>query len=560
MRHSTEEIDYLREAIRNDFWYELVIDGLPLWGALGITGTNPDNGEPEEYIFTHKHFEIAYNGKNIVGVTLNTTEPKLLSDFILKKKKYGLSMEMTYSISWKKTDTLPNERVNNFFEPLFFEHQGHWLALTNSLMLSLFLTGIVIIIFTHTRQNDVKSLSDFEENEGVIQIKNRKKSRRQKRHHKKSHKIDPEEEEENVNENEIIENVNENDNKIENVNNTDEIKIENGHTYENNINKWKECSKDVFRAPQYGTFFSSLIGTGAQFLATLFLICGYGILSSEKYFYIGDFAECSIYFYAAMSNIGGIISCWCYRQHHSQQGWARACIFTVFLFPCLFCILWLVHSFSSKIVNSSMAAPFGTHFTLFIIWVFLIIPFTFIGSVFANAMIKKYSKNSKKSQNINSSPVDTKKVKIANKYYVMITIFIGSAVIFASIISELYFVFSSIWNYKFYYTFEYLFFTIFCLVIISGTTSVIVVYRCLCMGEHRWHWVAFMTGAGTGACTVAYSVAYFVRYASWSMFFGEVFGMITVVVGVAVGLLCAFSGYVFSLFFVRKLYNTEKSE
>ena len=523
VRHSVSEINRLKDAVRSDYWYKLDIDGLPLWGALGVVGTNPDNGKPEEYIYTHRHINIGYNGGHIVEASLNVSEPKLLSDYVQKNKKYGPPMEMTYSVSWRKSDVSPEERIHTYWEPAFFEHQGHWLALMNSLMLSLFLSGIVLVIVTRARQNDIKSLSETEENEGMITPPNKR------RHNKRIGKLKDEDDDNETNENE-----------------------------DNNEHTRKECPKEVWRAPQYGALFSALVGTGAQFLGSILLLCIYGFLSPEKYFYRGDLMSHAVYFYAASSIIGGIFSCWSYNQHHSQRGWTRPCIMTFLIYPALFAATWLTHNTLAGMSKSSMAAPFATHFKLCALWAVLMVPFTIVGSISTNIILRKTTPSRRSRERL--PPTTTHNGKRFFCYSTMATIAVGGAVIFASVVSELYFVYSALWKYKTYYTYGYALLTLAALVVIAGCTAAVCAYRCLCAGEYRWHWVAFMTGAATGVYVLAYSGVYFGRYLGWSGLFLEVFGVTTGTVSVAVGLLCGFSGYFFSIFFIRKLYNTEKAE
>lgn len=563
VRHSNSEIDILRAAIQDDYWYKLSIDGLPVWGALGVLGKDPDNGNLEEYIYTHRHFEIGYNGKHIVEASLNTSEPRLLSDYVLKNKKYGLTMNMTYSVSWKRSDILPEERTDVYREPEFFEHQGHFLALTNSLMLALFLAGVVVIILTRTRQNDVKLLGDFEESEGIVMKKSHKRTRSHHSVHEKQHN----------NENNILINSDNNVSDKKNDNEDDGnvvVDDNNGKSDLVDEPRWKEGSKEIRYAPQHSVLFSALVGSGAHFLATLILLCVYGILSREKYFYKGSFAKCAILFYAVTSDFGGIFSCWCYKRHNNGQGWARPCILTVLLYPGLFAAMWAILNFIASVFSSSMAAPLTTHLALFVIWAILIVPFTTVGSIFSNIVFKKsLFGNSKIHRRGNSSSSSSKNTKVQyhrNKetfnynYSTLFNIAIWSGVTFASIISELYFVYSALWKYKMYYTYGYALFTLVCLVVIAGCAASISVYRCLGTGEYRWHWVAFLTGATTGVYVAAYSVVYFSQNAGWSLLSWWAFCMVTVTLAVALGLLCGFSGYVFSAVFVRKLYISEKAE
>ena len=53
-------------AIRSQYWYEVFIDDLPMWGFVGEVRKGVDGGE-EVYVFTHKVFDISYNKERVRG-------------------------------------------------------------------------------------------------------------------------------------------------------------------------------------------------------------------------------------------------------------------------------------------------------------------------------------------------------------------------------------------------------------------------------------------------------------------------------------------------------------
>lgn len=58
-------------AIKEHYWYELFMDDLPVWGFVGeyvSAETSAAEGGPSEeqiYIYTHKSFDINYNGNRV---------------------------------------------------------------------------------------------------------------------------------------------------------------------------------------------------------------------------------------------------------------------------------------------------------------------------------------------------------------------------------------------------------------------------------------------------------------------------------------------------------------
>ena len=70
----------------------MYLDDLPIWGIVGEI----DEGK-DYYIWTHKKFEIGYNGGQIIDVNL-TSEGRT-------KLQLGESIAFSYEVIWKKSNT-----------------------------------------------------------------------------------------------------------------------------------------------------------------------------------------------------------------------------------------------------------------------------------------------------------------------------------------------------------------------------------------------------------------------------------------------------------------------
>jgi hypothetical protein len=73
---SPAELQKLKDAIHNDYFFEMFVEDLPMWGYIGDT-VNEDMivGETEgsrTYLFTHLHFYIGQNKNQIVAVRVTT--------------------------------------------------------------------------------------------------------------------------------------------------------------------------------------------------------------------------------------------------------------------------------------------------------------------------------------------------------------------------------------------------------------------------------------------------------------------------------------------------------
>lgn len=129
-------------AVKNHYWYQMYIDDLPIWGIVG----EMDEKAESMYVWTHKKFEIGYNGKQIVDVNL-TSESRV-------KLELNAKLPFTYEIIWKKTSTPFTDRFDKYLDPNFFQHRIHWFSIFNSFMMVIFLVGLVSMILMRTLRKD----------------------------------------------------------------------------------------------------------------------------------------------------------------------------------------------------------------------------------------------------------------------------------------------------------------------------------------------------------------------------------------------------------------------
>ncbi|GLV32142.1 Transmembrane 9 superfamily protein member 3 [Carabus blaptoides fortunei] len=127
-------------AVKNHYWYQMYIDDLPIWGIVGEVGDN------NYYIWTHKKFDIGYNGKQIVDVNI-TSENKVLL-------KPTTKLDFTYEVNWKPSEVKFENRFDKYLDPNFFQHRIHWFSIFNSFMMVIFLVGLVSMILMRTLRKD----------------------------------------------------------------------------------------------------------------------------------------------------------------------------------------------------------------------------------------------------------------------------------------------------------------------------------------------------------------------------------------------------------------------
>lgn len=221
-----EKVKAFTYAVKNNYWYQMYIDDLPIWGRVGER-----SDDKKYYIFTHKNFEIGYNGNRIVDVTLRTERKELL--------EVGAKIKFTYEVTFTPSTVEFQNRFNKYLDPTFFQHrviisgifgcggarnlpftvlfQIHWFSIFNSFMMVIFLVGLVSMILLRTLRKDYQRYSKDEE--------------------------------------------------------MDDMERDLGDEY-----GWKQVHGDVFRSPTQNLLFSSLIGTGYQLTTVVFFVIVFAIL------------------------------------------------------------------------------------------------------------------------------------------------------------------------------------------------------------------------------------------------------------------------------------------
>ena len=61
----------------------------------------------------------------------------------------------------------------------------------------------------------------------------------------------------------------------------------------------------------------------------------------------------------------------------------------------------------------------------------------------------------------------------------------------ARIFIEMYFIFTSFWNYKFYYVYGFMFLVFLILLVVTICVTIVTTYVLLNAEDYRWHWNAF---------------------------------------------------------------------
>ena len=80
---------------------------------------------------------------------------------------------------------------------------------------------------------------------------------------------------------------------------------------------------------------------------------------------------------------------------------------------------------------------------------------------------------------------------------------------FGSIFIEMYFVFTSLWQYKYYYVFGFTLLVLIILAMVTLCVSIVSTYFLLNSEDYRWQWTSFFSGSSVAGYVYAYSIYFF---------------------------------------------------
>ena len=145
-----DEVKKFRDALKNDFYFQMYYDDLPIWGFVGKTERT---GQDIKYsLFTHVHFDMLYNEDRVIEI--NVGYDSMFTVDITEDKEQ--TVKFTYSAKWKGTDKSFDQRMEKYSRYSFLpQHlEIHWFSIINSCVTVLLLTGFLATILMRVLKND----------------------------------------------------------------------------------------------------------------------------------------------------------------------------------------------------------------------------------------------------------------------------------------------------------------------------------------------------------------------------------------------------------------------
>jgi len=267
---------------------------------------------------------------------------------------------------------------------------------------------------------------------------------------------------------------------------------------------WKQVHGDVFRPPQYLTLFAAVVGSGFQVFSSVLLIilaAIFGNLYDDR----GSIATAAVFIYCLSSAWAGMMSAKTYLEYEERtnQGWKMTMLATGLLIPSIVFVVVAGLNTLAWSYGSTTVIGFGTMFSLALLlifsWILLV-----VGTLMGRTLFKE-----------KSAPCPVRRTFIRpipnNEWYMQpwFVALVGGVLPFGSIFIEMYFIFTSFWNYKFYYVYGFMLLVFLILTIVTICVTIVSTYFLLNAEDHRWKWTSVFAGGSTGFYVFLYAGFYF---------------------------------------------------
>ncbi|XP_003487167.1 transmembrane 9 superfamily protein member 4 [Bombus vancouverensis nearcticus] len=349
MTWNEEESQRVIERIQHDYTVHLLIDNLPaatkkvhkdtnnviVYHGYRLGGIMNDQYYINNYLklklSNHRYgenefrvvgFEVEARSVDVSQLKFdrNTcivpTNPQANPQFVNPK---GTKLLFLYSVEWRQSDVSWASRWDIYLG--MSDVEIHWFSIINSLIVVIFLSGILTMIMVRTLRRDIARYNAGES---------------------------------------------------DSLAGLDEAIEETG---------WKLVHGDVFRPPPNPRLFAAVIGSGIQIFFMALITIFFAMLGMLSPASRGALGTCAIFLYVSSGVIAGYFSARLYKTMRGRK-WRRTALLTATLYPGIVFTTCFFLNFFIWGKHSSGAVPFTTMLALLCLWFCISLPLVYLGYFF----------------------------------------------------------------------------------------------------------------------------------------------------------------------------------
>jgi len=532
---SANEADQFGKAVQEEWFYQMYIDDLPIWGMVGEMSK-----EKKPQVYTDRKVVISFNKDRIINVDLIPDRQSL------KEVIAGEQLQFITSFEWEETDTEFKDRFHRYLDNKFFKHQIHWFSIFNSFMMVLFLSGLVSLILVRTLRRDYARYSvtsgddEYDDEIGGATVDENGKPL-----------------------------LDEDGNALSKGGGGG------GGGMPTEDSGWKQVHGDVFRAPWMLTLVAALLGSGWQLIiltlgVILFAMAGpvHGEVHEDR----GEIEYAILCCYCLSSVVSGYASGNYFKMYtvtrrgnknadkNGDSSWQVVMMLTATLLPTVIGSSVLFLNGIALSYGTVNYIPFFALVKLFLLWIFISAPLCIVGT-----LVGRHGKSDSGRQmggdfpcRVNAIP---RPIPESVPWYGKPTNLIPFAGLlsFGSIFIELYYVLTSLWNYKIYHVYGFLLGVTGIMTIVVSMTTIIVVYFCLNAENYLWQWIAIGSGGSTAGYVFLYGVYFYMFKTDMNGFLQTMYYFTYMgLIALNLGIVCGTIGHGAASKFVRTIFQNVK--
>jgi len=316
---------------------------------------------------------------------------------------------------------------------------------------------------------------------------------------------------------------------------------------------WKQVHGDVFRPPPRLMLYAAIVGNGHQLFVLGFFVISL-VLMFSLYHHRGSMVTTAIIFYSLTSFVAGYSSSSTYKRNGGED-WKPAMVLTAGLVPLVAGAICMSLNLIAMFYGSTAITSVSTIMIMSAIWLFVSCPLVLLGTIVGRSMAV-----------VGDFPcrVNTlmRPIPDGRWYTRPITLILFSGILpFGSIFIEMYFVFTSFWNYKFYYVYGFMLLVYLILIVVTVCVTIVSTYFLLNAEDYRWQWTSLLSAGSTSIYVYLYSIYYFFTKTRMSgilqtFFYFGYMGVFCFLLFI----LCATIGHMGTRMFIHKIYQYIKSD
>lgn len=517
---TVKDVQRWTAMVEEQYWYELAVDGLPVWATFGKT----IDGAP--HVYTQQTLALGHSGDQIVTANLTAESPQKIT--------LDQTYEFKFAVTWEGERRVKfEERFDRFQETGFFEHNIHWFSIVNSFMMVLALLAFVVIILSRTLKSDYAKFAREEaERSKALGLLDKTGG-----------------------------------GGVSGGNSSSSSSLSSAHSVDMmsaeiamwaDETGWKQLSPEVHRVPLFPEMLCALIGQGWQLTTATLLIVALALVGS-LHTAPGSTTTYFVFIFSLTSLLGGYVGggqfqMYCVQLPPLATQRNAFMAFSAVGFSGFVLFVGFAMNFLAIIYDSAQAIPFWGMVVVFAIWAVIVVPLTTVGSMYGRHHTA-VQMTGKAVPHVNVVPrlIPQNKPWYATPEALAL---LGGILPFGSIFIELYYIYAAFWGYKFYYVYGFLLLVVVMLMIVTACSSVVVMYLLLNGEDHRWQWTAFLSGASTGVYVFFFAAYYFVFKTHMSGLFMTAFYFgYSFLMSVGAALACGAVAFSAAQIFISAIYD-----